>query len=907
MKSELTTTIVKTKLLPPRIGSAPLRRGRILSTLESRLDRRLTLILGPAGSGKSTLTALWRQALVQKGFDVAWYNCGSDDDEAQFVTYLTSSFGVNGLFIGADSLDIYNRYGGKSLDACLAALINDINDYAKPLYLVLEDLHDVRSPAITRFLERLLALAPPNFRLIISSRVRPSFSLLPLTVQDQLTEISFVDLRFTYEESVQFLLSRGVDTLTAAQLHALHDLTDGWAAGLQLAAFSLNKSSDPDDYLRRIAASLTSAQGNNFHEYLHESITHHVDAADIGFLAKISACRRFNRELCELITGNSSAGELLARFESDNLFLIPIESDDATPWYRFHRLFAKFLNERLLQLPEDELKKLNQLASHWFGSKGLYVEAIRHAQYAGDEAFCIELIDRAARSTINSANFVALLKWVSPLPRDKLRDRLNLLLCIGWAQLCCGRLKDFDWTLDAILEHPGTARPGTHFEVELLQAFRLNQLDDTAGALALVAPYIARKPDASALSLILLSSIAGWALLYANRFEEARDVVRSGAHAVLPERPHRPSSFADAVIGVSFLVQGNLPQARKCLLRLVEDAARSAAMSAEVERYVCGYLAEVHFQLDELVQAERLLSECGDIVDSMGPTDSVLFACRTQAHLCRVRGRPEAGARILERLEEAARRRNADRITAVCIAEQIHLEVQGRQLSIALEAMQRLRPLAAKYRARRDCAFAEIPRAASISEAQIAAALGQHGDALKILEPLIAQSESRGRLHEVALLQVRSATSHAALGDRARSLGAAGKALRIASTFSMKRVFLDEGDAALELLRELQQQDLADAERQYVERALQSAQHACEPDKGATSAAGTSSQAASLSERELEILQLLAKAFSTKNIARTLNCSVHTVKWHLKNIYSKLGTSSREGAVVTARNCRIVI
>ena len=127
---------------------------------------------------------------------------------------------------------------------------------------------------------------------------------------------------------------------------------------------------------------------------------------ELRFLAMVSACRRFNRDLCELITGNSGAGELLAKFDAENLFLIPIESDDATPWYRFHRLFANFLHQKLLELPDDELRKLNQLASHWFGSKGLYVEAIRHAQYAGDETFCIELIDRAARSGTRATHSV---------------------------------------------------------------------------------------------------------------------------------------------------------------------------------------------------------------------------------------------------------------------------------------------------------------------------------------------------------------------------------------------------------------------------------------------------------------------------------------------------------------------
>lgn len=896
---------IRTKLSPPRVGRAPVPRLRILSMLEERRDSRLTLILGPAGSGKSFVGALWRQHLVLQGADVAWYNFSSDDDESQFVGYLATSFESSGLPIGPDALEIYNRHGGKSVDATLAALVNDMDGYAGPVYLVLEDFHYCTSPAIVAFLDRLLALAPPSFHLVISSRTRPPLALAPLRVKDQLTEIGFVDLRFTYEESVEFLRSRGVGSLTATQLRYLHDLTDGWVAGLQLAAYSLRKTDDPDRCLQRLAGSLAYGRENSFDNYLRETVAGHLDDEELDFLAKASACRRFNKELCEVITGNSRAGELLARFEADHLFVIPIESDDVTPWYRFHRIFSQFLNQKLLELPQGEVKKLNQLASHWFGGKGLYVEAVRHALHAGDEGFCLDLVERAARSTINGANFFLLLRWFEQLPREKTRTRLNLLLCVGWAQLTCGRLHDFEWTLQAIVAHPGVSKPGVQFEVELLQAYRLILKDDSEGALKLVVPYVIQRPKASALSLLLLSSIAGWGLVHANRFEEARDLVRERLHAIEPDRPLRPSPIADSVVGVSYLMQGDLPQAKRSLQRVIDDSTRSATMTAEVRRHLAGYLAEVHYQLDEVDAVEEILADFADSVDLVGPCDSVLFACRAEAHALHAKGQTEAAVRVLDKLEESARVRGVDRVVATCLGEKIHLDLARAQLPAARESLRQLQPLAQLYAYRGEGAFADIPWFAAVAEAEHSAATGQHRLAAERLEGLVGACERQGRLMRAAMLRVRLASSRMALGGVAEAALALGPALGYIRRYEMKRVLVDEGEAAQRMLRDpVLHAHLAAGAREDAQILLKSVRP---PRPMAGEAAARSAPGgASLSSREMEILGLLAKALSTKGIARSLNLSGETVKWHLKNIYTKLGAASREDAVMKARSINLV-
>lgn len=903
-----TPLLIKTKLAPPRIGSAPVRRQQILSVLEARPNDALIVILGPAGSGKSTLSTLWRQELVTRGCDVAWYNLGRDDDEAQFLAYVAASFAYIGLSIAADAQQLYNRYGGESFNAFLAVLVNDLQEHSRPVYLFLEDFHYIRSPAIVHFIDRLIVLAPPNFHLVISSRVRPPLNLVPLRAKDQVTEITFSELRFTFDESVRFLRNQRIENLSATQLSTLYQLTDGWAAGLQLAAFSLRKTRDPEKYLARFGGTLTPSKESGLSGYLRECVADHLDAEEVAFLVRTSACRRFNRELCEEITGSARAGELLAKFEAENLFVIPIESDDTVPWYRFHRLFAKFLNEQLLQLPDEDLKKLNQIASHWFTSRSLHAEAFRHAIYARDEGLCVEIIERSARALINSANFVQLLKWFAQVPRESVRERYKLLRCVAWAQVVCGKMDDFEWSIEAIQAHPMASTPEGHFEVQLLKAFKLTRLDDTAPVLELLAPYIGNPPAARPFALMLLCNLAGLALVAAHQFERARDLVHARQRSATREGAIYPSPFVDAVVGLSFLVQGDMWEAKQALLRTMEDARGSSAMGQDPAGYLAGYLAEAYYQLDELEEAEALLSEYADLIDLVG-TDSVLFAYRAQARLWHVKGEFDRALRVLERLEDIGRRQGLDRVIACSLAEQVHVELRRKELTAAREALRRLQQIASRYLECRDCAYAEIPFAAAVADAELAAASREPARALTILMPLIDECETQGRHYQAAMLRLRAAIIRGSLAQDAQAREMLRPALAAAAQYRMKRLFLDEGEPAMRLLHELlAHNDLVEEEKAFAESTLRpqaSARPADAPPHGQPGAKAQP-QAEALSPRELEILELLAKGFTTKTIAKALNVSAGTVKWHLKNLYTKLGAVSHEDAVIKGRSRNLI-
>lgn len=909
MDNQQFTLLIRTKLAPPRAGRALVRREQALAALAARRNDRLTLILGPAGSGKTTLSAMWRQQLVSCDCDVAWYGISPDDDEERFAAYMQAAFESVGVSLAADALAIYNRSGGKSFDAFLAVLINGVYRHARPLYLFLEDFHYVRSPAILSFVDRLLALAPDDFHLVINSRVRPSLDLVRLRVRDQLCEIGFDELRFTFEESVRFLGNQGIENLSARQLRKLYQLTDGWAAGLQLIVFSLRKTKDAKAYLDRFDEMPALTREHNLRNYLRQCVADYLEAEELAFLVRISACPRFTPELCEHLTGNSRAAELLAKFEAENLFVIPLEFDDRLPWYRFHRLFAAFLNEQLEALPGDELRQLHQRAGRWFAARGLYTEAIHHARQAGDDDLRVELIAHAARPMLNAAQFLQLLKWFDELPREQVQGHYELLHCAAWAQVLCGATDAFEWTIAAIEAHAQARAPEARLEVNLLKSCKMMRLDDSAAALDLLSPYLSGPlPRIRPFAQMLLCNMAGMALVAGSQFERARDLVQGRPRYALREGRRAAAPFVDAIVGMSFLAQGDIWQAQQSLSKTLDEALR-ADISPDAVAYVATYLAVAHYQLGELEQANALLAEYADLVEVVGLADSVLQAYRVRAQLHHAAGRTDAAFAVLDRMEEAAQRGHLPRLLAVSLALRTHIEIQSQRLPAARESLRRLQPLAERYQDSGRCAWAEIPFAYMVAEAELAIATRQPAYAWQRLEPLIAQCDAQGRLFDAAMLRVRAAVALADLDQGEAAARLLRHALAAASEYGMARLFVDAGDAALRLLREQADgADLTEGEAAYVQAILRPPE--AEPDepdtKAADAGAGRQRAPDALSQRELEVLGLLAKALSVKSIARVLNLSAGTVKWHLKHVYGKLDVASREQAVIKARNLRLI-
>jgi len=323
--------IIRTRLAPPRVGSAPVNRDKLLDRLHRHRNRKLTLVLGPAGSGKTMLLAQWRKQLIERGAKVAWYNMGTDDDVTQVGAYVVESLRSADLEIRTDELHLFNRSGGKSRNSFLASLIDDLLDCAADIHLIIDDIHHGIAFNTFQLLDAFIDALPENVHLVFGCRTRPLLNLLKLQTQEQLAELDFKDLRFDLEETGKFVSAQGLSNLAPPHIRRLHEMSDGWAAGLQLLLFSLRKETQPEHFFARHAGDASISQEGALVSYLESNVADYISTEELDFLCAISVCRRFNRPLCEELTGNARAGELLRKFESEQLFLLPIDTPETDP------------------------------------------------------------------------------------------------------------------------------------------------------------------------------------------------------------------------------------------------------------------------------------------------------------------------------------------------------------------------------------------------------------------------------------------------------------------------------------------------------------------------------------------------------------------------------------------------
>jgi len=900
MKSS-NTILIRTKWSPPRIDPRSLPRERLLELIEAGRERKLTLILGPAGSGKSTLAAQWRQRLIGAGLDVAWFNLGADD-ETLWAAYLVASLGAAGLAVGDDIIGLSERTDQRSLEVLLSLLVNALYEHPRSIYLFLEDLHFLTAQPALAMIQRLIDLAPDNFHLVITTRQRPALNLLAIGIKGQLTQIDFADLRLTAEEQFSLLELNGLENLSGEQQQRLYELTDGWAAGLQIGVLSLRHSGNFEQSLRACGGMVMAIDESGLDAYLDDCISRVLSAGQIAAMVQVSTCRRFNRELCVALTGSPENAAVLDILLEQNLFLLPIDLEGRLQWFRFHQMFSGYLQRRRNELPVVEVIRVNHAASQWFADHGLYVEAIRHAQAARDLEGSVQLLARAARSLIGDAHFAQLLQLADELPREAWSKQIDLLLAVAWAELTCNRMERFELTLASIEAHPEVSRPKIDTELQLLRAMYLLRRDDTTAVLALLEPLMAQPPSQRHFHLLMLYTLGGVALLKAGRTVFVRDLVYSTRGLLRRAQGPRARPFFDALCGLSFFVQGDMNQARRDLEGVLVQVTRNESLAQDVAIFIKSTLALTCYHLNSLEAAEDYVEGCFGVAEVLGTSDCILYTYLAQAHLQCAAGRLEAAHATLDRLGEIAESIGLDRLQAWRFAEQIRIACHQHDLARARELFRRLRALAMPYLDKRGCAWAEIPLACAMAHTALALAEGDYRCAIEVGESWALVCQEWGQLQPATVLRIRVAIARTALHEPQEAQRHMSTALRNACEYGMFRVFLDEGAAGLRLLQSLSVDALTALERDYIQHCLM---HGAD-SQSLSSGTGEGGRAPApgsdiLSPRELEVVEHLARGLSTKSIAKALDLSPGTIKWHLKNIFGKLGAFSREDAVSKAR------
>ena len=908
-----------------RPGVGIVGRERLLTRLLEARRQRCIVITGPAGAGKSALVAAWCQALAPLGFDVAWLTPGVQDDEPArfFQSLLASVAQVDPVLVpAAAAWPATGRHpppvASERLDN---ALVRGIAAHQRDLALVLDDLHQLRHPAILDALQWLLDYAPPNLHLVLVSRAHVSLSLDRLRSQAQTLEIDQHALRFTAAESAQFLRSQRCDIEPQAARN-LHERSEGWVAGLRLLALEWDsKQQEPGrSAAGQPFAGLPARDAVALRQYFEQAVCAQLSPTALDLLVQAASCQRVCAPLCAALAGTpdtsaavAEAATLLLRLESEGLFVVRVDRQAAETWYRLHPLLRDALRTRFGALGEPMRRAVHARAFAWFRARSLLHEAVHHAVQSGALAQAAVLVDQCAPSLIVRGERRELAAMLHQLPQDQLQRSVSLQLWLVHAQFFDRDLDGCTQTLDALARTLPMDATAQRFHVAALQAALAVQRDDTDTA-RLLLPQLLQVPcDADPLAVGMRHNLLSWIHMQQGQYEQARRVQLDATPLMVDGAPLMATAAGSlqgrALVGLSYAMEGKMTQAERVLRAVAADAEQAGQAGADAHHLALGLLADVLYERGDAHQVPALLEDKVDILERTAMPDAVLRVYRVLAAAHWEAGDPTGAFAHLDRLEAYATQHQLDRLLAHRLAHEVHNRLLLGELTTAQTALARLALIDARHAGHAGHSaqggLAEIGEVTQRARIRLAVAQGDLAGAATQLAPLLARCEARGRQRSVVHLLVRGAALDTQLGrDKAARLKLLD-ALQRGHRLGLLRSLVDADPMARRLLGALAKAEPLDPVLAfYVERLLAvGTRQQASTDKAKARVRGAAPTGLeAFSERELDMLRLLAQAMPNKKIARALGLSPETVKWYLSRIYGKLGVSGRDEAVARVRD-----
>lgn len=895
MQTNADKLLISTKFAPPRIGAQFIARKQLLARLAAAQAATFTLVTGSAGFGKTVLLAQWRQELMKLGAEVAWLSLSPEDRELRsFCAYLLAALRRLGIEVDDDLL-LEGDSGDKAIDAVVAAVVNGAEQRPKELYLIIDDYHHVDDPWAHKLLQRLVDHCPPNLHIAIASRLAPPLSLGRLRVLDKVAELGLMELPFDLPETRQFF-EQNLSSLklSADELRLIHDLTSGWPASLQLIAIMLRTRPQSRATLQDLGWKLGDLEA-----YLSEDVVAHLPAEFTAFMESLSVCRRFDAALAAAVTGHADAAALIKRAEDENLLIYRDDSEERSPWYRFHPLFGEFLAARLARRGPDAAQELHRRASRWFAEHGLLVEAVRHATLGGDLEFAVQAIENAAPSTWSIGYFSPVLRLLERLPPQTLHrhPRLFFLACLTYA--LTARPAQAERWIAQIRDSEVAKIPAISSRFALADAAVALQRDDMQRVIDLLEPQDKVPAENRFLRYV---HVAALATAYAAAGRHA------DAHRLLDDNPVPPedrgNDMALVVQGMRATVLAVEGQARETarigaeVLARAEGAYGRRSVSANICAAVLGH---AWYELDRIDDAREVLAHRIGILRASGP-GTMLHAALGSARLDRLQRGAGAALAFLQAHEAHYRSLGLDRLVAHMLAEQVKLLLDTDDRAQAARLGDRLQELAQRHREGRG-AGAEIRALAALAQARLCLVEARPDPALAALATAREFAGAYGRGQMQVLADVRAALTLDYLRRADEATESLVRAVRAGAALGLVRTFIDEGARVGELLVPLRAAGPLDgAAALYLDELIDRfGPTATVPQGGPEPARKAGADTAGLTPREIEILSLVAKAMSSKRIAQTLGITPETVKWNIRNVLTKLRMSSRYDALTWAR------
>lgn len=897
----MTQLLLTTKLFTPRARTALVSRPRLIEQLNAGLHKPLTLISAPAGYGKTTLLIDWR-ARDGSEYPLAWLSLDPGDDNlARFLTYISAVL---------DTLDprlaqgLYSQLHLPQLpptEELMTALINGVNEYPQDFGLVLDDCHVITDPAIHNALAFLLDHGSPNMHLVMLTRSDPPIHLARLRARGDMVELRTGDLRFTIEEAATFLNAVMGLNLSDDNVSALDERTEGWIVGLQMAALSMQGKEDTTDFIKAFT-------GSNRHilDYLSEEAIRRLPNSIQTFLLQTSILDRLYGPLCDAVLGKTQySAQVLVELERKNLFLIPL--DDERQWYRYHQLFSSLLFHSLMQTQSGIVNKLYERAAAWLEQNGYLEGAIGYAMKARNYDLATRLMLQVKNSLWNRGEVHVLLNWLNTLPEELVHAQPELCIAYGGSLILLGYfdatekwLRLVEAGLDSMTASDLSAALWRQ-KILIYRSVIARYHGDYAAAISLGQSGLDQTPSSAVRDRGSALLFLGQAHFSAGNTDTAEQILVDAVQTFQAAGHMMAGLNARHYLAQIRVQQGRLHEAHEMYERAVEFTGdHGKTVYSGVEYVGLGDLQREWNQLEAAgvgIQKGLELAEAGDFIFTL-----------TDAYLARVRlalsqRAWEAAWTYIQKAEQVARRCPAS-------IEIEHLRAWRARLQLAQGSLAEAELWAATVEAGMEGAeiagpFDPMHEFALLTLARVWLAQGRTSRAASLLEPVRVAAENAGRYGRALEAQMLQALTEQAAGKEEQAISVFTQVLARAEPEGYVRLFIEEGAPVARLLFVATR--TATHLQNYARRLL-AAYLDEDTERQALQAKPLAGDALiePLSQREIEVLHLIADGCANKEISARLFISVGTVKRHVVHIFQKLRAANRTQAVTIARELGII-
>jgi LuxR family maltose regulon positive regulatory protein len=908
---EWRVSLIQTKMMPPCLPPGCVRRLALLNRLGERRGRSITVVTAPAGFGKTTLLAGWSEVLSEQRHPVAWLSLDEeDDDPQQFGAYLVAALSRASEDIAWQAQQLLDNDALTPIKTVISVLLNGIAACGQSVFLVLDDADRLTAKPVLAIVSSLLRYAPENMHILLGARGETALAIGQFRAPASLMRINVDDLRFSIDDAQEFFDRSGTVPLDRPGVELLIEATEGWVAGLQLAALALDQVGDA----AKVASNLVGA-GSGIDQYLNDTVLVHLPPPILKFLLNTSILERLAPAVCDAVMGGGDeSGVKLDWLERHNVFIRPL--DERQEWYRYHALLSDALRRRLIRQMPQQVPLLHRRASQWFAGARLWPEAVRHALAAGELEQAARWGENCAMEMLERSDPFTLLAWIGRLPQQVILERRRLRLAKAWALAFTLQTTRANREICAIADELGRMRRDDRSmiddvklaEVNAVRALIASYSDDSERALEFgravkdstesAEPWVKHYADVGQF----------FGLMYRGKFEEIRriwDVANERMDHSL--ELNLTEILRYAMYGLAALVHGELPEARRTLEAALQHAEKAIGHSSACAVGVASCLAAIYYESNEIERAGEMIAGRTAIALEISPVGSLLRHIISASRLLWRKGETGSALAILEDGRQVAITRQWLRLKLACDAETVRVLLDAGNVAQARQIADELGASVPAACERRTGSAVETWTSYSILHARVLIAENLPYQAIPFLARSLDTMADMGWRYYEALISLLLSVAFERCNAVEKARVALGHALCIGEAIGMTNSFVDEGQPVRALLQWFRRVSTGASvdEIAYVDRLL-----AAFDDVDRSSASSSPSASASavptrtvtassdiLSARELEVLNHVARGLSNKEIGRSMKLAPETIKWHLKNIFEKLNVTSRIGAV----------